>query len=99
MKFRFCEAGEHIFDFGEVGTEFFIMIKGKASVIVPNARRKNHVSAMQVEQQQQTLQKAEETAAAESENSCGESSSGSESGETSSGTASGCRMSHSSGGD
>lgn len=38
MKFRFHEAGEHVMDYGEPGAEFFIIIKGKVSVLVPKTK-------------------------------------------------------------
>lgn len=40
MKFRFHKAGEHIIDYNEFGAEFFILLKGKAAVIVPQKRIK-----------------------------------------------------------
>ena len=40
LKFRFHKAGEHIMRYKEVGTEFFILIKGKASVIIPKKKEK-----------------------------------------------------------
>ena len=38
MKMRYYKAGEHVMNYGEVGAEFFIILKGKASVIVPKPR-------------------------------------------------------------
>ena len=41
MKFRYCKPGEHVIEYNAVGTEFFILIKGQASVIIPKKRLKN----------------------------------------------------------
>lgn len=38
LKFRFFKAGECIFRYKEIGTELFILLKGKASVIVPKKK-------------------------------------------------------------
>ena len=40
MKFRFHKAGEHIYDYKQLGVEFFILLKGKASVLIPKKKLK-----------------------------------------------------------
>ena len=35
MKFRFYHAGETVMNFGDPGNEFFIIMKGEVSVLVP----------------------------------------------------------------
>lgn len=41
MKFRYCKPGEHAIEYGAAGSEFFILIKGQASVIIPKKKIKN----------------------------------------------------------
>ena len=35
MKFERCQAGRSLFKFGEKGSKFYIILKGRVSVLVP----------------------------------------------------------------
>jgi len=39
MRFMYCKAGENIVNYNEFGSCFFILLKGKAAVIIPKLRR------------------------------------------------------------
>jgi hypothetical protein len=38
IKFQYCNIGDYVFHKGDFGNEFFIIIKGKVSVLVPKRK-------------------------------------------------------------
>ena len=43
MRFRYYKAGETIFEYGDYGDQFFIILKGTVSVLVPKQKEKNTI--------------------------------------------------------
>lgn len=48
MRFRHYKAGETIFEFGDYGDQFFIILKGTVSVLVPKQNEKGNIKRKQI---------------------------------------------------
>ena len=38
MRYHFCHAGETVFRYGDTGNNFYVILKGKVSVLVPKKK-------------------------------------------------------------
>jgi CRP-like cAMP-binding protein len=45
LQYEYFKAGEIVFHYGENGTKFYIIIKGKVAIMIPDPKKKAEHSA------------------------------------------------------